>query len=343
MRILILTQKVDERDPILGFFHRWIEEFAKHCENVIVICLEKGMYDLPKNVRVLSLGKETDISRAGYIARFYRHIWRERNDYDAVFVHMTPEYAVLGGLLWRIWRKKIMLWYTHRSVDAKLRWAAWVSNVILTASDKSFRLRSKKVRVMGHGIDTELFSPAHVLKTDTPRIVTWGRVSPTKNIHAIIEAYALTHRRHPDWLLVIIGPADEKGKGAYAGMLKKLVSDKGLKNGVQFLGALPPERIPGIIASKDVLVNLSDTGSLDKSVLEAMAAGIWVLTSNEAFGPILPEACITRNDPAEIASKIEALAGRAADPALRRHVEKEHSLPALIARITALAEPNHAS
>ena len=58
MRLLIITQKVDKNDPILGFFHRWIEEFAKHCQSIIVICLQKGEYNLPKNIKILSLGKE---------------------------------------------------------------------------------------------------------------------------------------------------------------------------------------------------------------------------------------------------------------------------------------------
>ena len=58
MKILICTQKVDLNDDILGFFHSWIAEFAKQCEKVTVICLYKGEYDLPGNVKVLSLGKE---------------------------------------------------------------------------------------------------------------------------------------------------------------------------------------------------------------------------------------------------------------------------------------------
>ena len=62
MRLLILTQKVDINDNNLGFFHRWIEEFARHCESVIVVCLQKGEYHLPPNVKILSLGKEKKYS-----------------------------------------------------------------------------------------------------------------------------------------------------------------------------------------------------------------------------------------------------------------------------------------
>lgn len=47
MNLLIITQKIDQNDDVLGFFHRWVEEFSKYCELVIVICLQKGEYDLP--------------------------------------------------------------------------------------------------------------------------------------------------------------------------------------------------------------------------------------------------------------------------------------------------------
>jgi len=67
MRLLIITQKVDKNDPILGFFHRWIEEFAKYCQSIIVICLQKGEYNLPKNIKILSLGKEKGKSKIKYI------------------------------------------------------------------------------------------------------------------------------------------------------------------------------------------------------------------------------------------------------------------------------------
>ena len=55
MRLLILTQKVDQNDDILGFFHGWIREFSKNFETITVISLGVGEYNLPANVRVLSL------------------------------------------------------------------------------------------------------------------------------------------------------------------------------------------------------------------------------------------------------------------------------------------------
>ena len=64
MKLLIVTQTVDTDNPILGFFVRWIEEFAKHCEKIAVICLHEGEYTLPSNVEVYEIGKA--VSRRQY-------------------------------------------------------------------------------------------------------------------------------------------------------------------------------------------------------------------------------------------------------------------------------------
>src|SRR5680860_553091 len=103
MKLLILTQKIDIEDDVLGFFHDWVKEFSKHCDGMVVVALGVGRYALPENVKVLSLGKEVGISRIKYIRNFYKYIWQERNNYDKVFIHMNQEYILLGGLFWKIW------------------------------------------------------------------------------------------------------------------------------------------------------------------------------------------------------------------------------------------------
>src|SRR3989338_2530121 len=105
MRLLICTQAVDTEDPVLGFFHQWIEEFAKHAEKITVICLGEGTHRLPEHVSIWSLGKEPvqqdfmiyhkALRRVRYVVWFWRLAWRLRNEYDAVFVHMNQEYVLL--------------------------------------------------------------------------------------------------------------------------------------------------------------------------------------------------------------------------------------------------------
>ena len=199
MKLLIITQALDTNHPILGFFHRWVEEFAKHCEYIHVIALQTGKYDVPKNVTVHSLGKEKatqgdtmiyhSVWKIGYAMKFFTLAWKLRHEYNAVFVHMNPEYVVFAGWWWRATGKKIGLWYTHKSVDLKLRIAEFFANVVFTASEESFRLASKKVQVMGHGIDTDFFKPNSATVREA-HLLSVGRLMPSKRHDLAIRAAA---------------------------------------------------------------------------------------------------------------------------------------------------------
>lgn len=287
MKLLILTQKIDQNDGVLGFMPGWVEEFAKHCSRVIVICLFKGEHNLPENVKVLSLAKEEKRSKINYLVNFYKYVWRERKNYDIVFVHMNPEYVVLAGLLWKIWGKKIALWYTHKNVDAKLRLAEKLADIIFTASDRSFRLKSKKVKVMGHGIDTERFVPAPRPGKEKT-VLTVDRISPTKNQLEIIKLFKDTKEKINDCQLYIVGAPALAADESYFNELKQYVKDNNLAEQVKFLGAVANKDMPAIYRRAKVFVNFSATGSLDKTVLEAMASNVPVVTTNEAFKNILP-------------------------------------------------------
>ena len=343
MRLLILTQKVDQNDDVLGFFHGWIAEFAKHCEQVTVIALGVGEYHLPKNVRVFSLGKERGVSRLSYLFSFYRLIWRERKNYDVVFVHMNPVYVILGGLLWRAWKKNIGLWYTHKHVDMKLRIAEKLSHTIFTASSESFRLMSNKIKVVGHGINIETFKPTEKRGNEVFRIVTAGRISPVKDYQTLIEAVAIIVQDHISVKVDIVGGPATAADKDYLEVLRALVHKKNLEQVIRFVGSVPNKELPVYLERADIFVNMSRTGSLDKAVLEAMASGVPVVTSNEALrevlGPDAQSLMFTTGSANECSERIKSvqalslaerriLAGRLHDV-----VEKEHNSKMLIPRI----------
>jgi len=158
-KLLFITQKVDLDDDLLGVYHRWIEGLAAKFEKISVICLYQGREKLPANVAVYSLGKEVSSSRIKYLKNFYRYIWQLRKDYDAVFVHMNPEYLILGGFLWKLWGKRLVFWYAHYLANLKLRLAALFPDTIVTSTRLAYPLKSKKLLVLQQGIDTERFRP----------------------------------------------------------------------------------------------------------------------------------------------------------------------------------------
>ncbi len=349
MRLLIVTQKVNQEDPILGFFHRWIIEFAKHCESVTVICLEEGAHEFPANTRVLSLGKERAGGKLGYMARFYKYIWQQRSQYDVVFVHMNPIYVILGGLIWKMLRKNIFLWYTHKHVDWKLKVAEKIVDRVFTASQESFRLPSKKVIVTGHGIDTDHFCPSprqeapDVLQRtasfagsqDAFRVLTTGRVAPVKNIHLMIEAVGKLVKDGKNILLTIVGDAVTDTDRIYSDTVKDMVSKQGLTESVKFVGPVVPQEIVTYLQDANLFINMSNTGSVDKAVLEAFACGVPVVSSNVAFKEILElhELFMHEQTASGCAESLRTVIGRdlsGVASSLRDYVVSKHSLYNLI-------------
>jgi len=302
MKLLIITQKIDKNDDILGFFHRWVQEFAKHCEKVTVICLQKGEYDLSDNVKVLSLGKEKNtlinpgvipriLLKLKYAFNFYKYIWQERKNYDAVFAHMNPEYIVLGGFFWKLFGKKTSLWYTHRQVNLKLKIAEKLVDNIFTASKESFQLKSKKVGFLGHGIDIKQYKCEKRTKTENKssenlkiKILHVGRITPIKNCDILIKtAKILKDKWNKDFHIQFLGsPVTLKDK-QYFKLLKKMTVSMGLSDEIDFLGSVPNNKIKEFYCSADFAVNLAPTGGVDKVVLESMASKTLVFASNLAF------------------------------------------------------------
>ena len=137
-KLLIITQKVDPNDQLLGSFVGWIREFKKHYDRVDVVALR--------------------VPNKNWL-RFVLQIFWQVPSHDKVFVHMAPIFAIIAAPWARLWGKRIGLWYTHGTVSWKLRLAEKLVHVIFTASSESFRLKSNKVVVTGHGTDTELFKP----------------------------------------------------------------------------------------------------------------------------------------------------------------------------------------
>ena len=327
MKLLIVTQKVDENDDVLGFMHGWIKEFAKHCEKIIVVALGVGQYDLPKNVKVLSLGKpaqgwsasggEKITGKLKALFNFYKYIWRERKNYDAVFVHMNAEYVVLAGWLWRLLGKKVGLWYAHGRAPWSLKFAEKFVHIIFTSTATGCRINSKKIKVIGQGIDVEKFKPleSRDLHLNYFKVLSVGRISPIKDYETLIEAIdILVKKKSKEKIQVdIIGAPAFPSQEEYLERLQKIVIEKGLENVVRFLGPMPNKDIVGFLQAADIFVNTSHTGSLDKAIVEAMACGLPILTCNEALESVLGDLAklliYPKKDSVKLAEKIGWLAG----------------------------------
>lgn len=337
MKLLILTQVVDKNSATLGFFHRWVEEFAKHWEHVHVICLYEGEHTLPSNVSVHSLGKENGKGRFTYLTRFFTLIVKLRKEYDGVFVHMNPEYVILGGLLWRLWKKKIGLWYVHKSVTLSLRFAELFVRDVFTASKESFRLASRKVQVMGHGIDTDLFSLKKHVPSTNLRIITVGRVSESKQLKEMLVVLDVLHAKQIPFTFSVVGGPATSRDDSYSRMIEIEVRKRAYASQVTLVGEVRHADIPTHLERSDIFLHLSETGSLDKAVLEALSVGVPVVSTNPALTSILtPFGLFASSKKPSFLADILVEGSKVSREAVSEYVQREHALPSLIQRLTAV-------
>jgi glycosyltransferase involved in cell wall biosynthesis len=201
---------------------------------------------------------------------------------------MNPEYVVLGGLFWKIMNKKIGLWYAHGHVPFTLRISEKLTNIIFTSTKSGFRLKSKKTKVVGQGIDTNYFKPLeNKLQNDVFQIITVGRISPVKDYETLIKAAEILKKEDVKFVINIIGGVGLSEQKKYLEKMKEIINSKELNNYINFIGSVPNKKILSHLQKSDLFINMSHTGSLDKAILEAMSCELPVLTCNEALNDVL--------------------------------------------------------
>src|SRR5680860_23709 len=349
MKLLIITQKVDQNDPILGFFHRWIMEFSKHCEKVTVICLQKREYHLPDNVQVLSLGKEKQLqertslksskrpvleeqfSKIKYIWNFYRYIWQERKNYDSVFVHMNQEYILLGSPIWHLRGRNIYMWRNHGMGNFLTCLASYLCKKVFCTSTESYTAKFKNTVIMPVGVDTNIFKPIVSVIRKKYSICMVGRISPPKHVDDTLKAVNLLIKSGVQVTFDIIGPRPERDS-EYYNMLEKYIVDNELSSSVRILPSVTHDKLPAIYSSYEICINLSQSGMFDKTILESSACGTIPLVSNPALSGVPKEVCISGSHIEDIADTIRMALEPTYQSVVKeklQHFVELHSLKAL--------------
>lgn len=291
MNLLIITQSVHKHDPVLGFFHGWIVALAKKYHQIHVICLYEGDHDLPMNVRVHSLGKESGVSRFKYITRFFNYVWNLRKEYSSVLVHMNQEYVLLGGWLWRMLGKKITLWRNHKIGSWKTNLAGKFAHTVCYTSSGSYTASFKNAIMMPVGIDENLFYTDSTIERNKNSFLYVGRISPIKNIKAMINGFIEMYIHHPDQeiMLTIVGPSDGDGDRVYKKQLQAMVATAGLDDNIVFLPAIAPTELASMYNRHEYCLNFTESGSFDKTIWESVFCGCVPIVYNTSFLDELPE------------------------------------------------------
>jgi glycosyltransferase involved in cell wall biosynthesis len=145
---------------------------------------------------------------------------------------------------------------------------------------------SGKIRVIGNGVDSSKFSridkskarAALDLPLDAPILITVGGLVERKGFHRVIESLPELRSEFPNLRYLIVGGASAEGDWRLR--LESQVARLGLTDAVRFLGSLPSDQLHAPLSAADVFVLPTRNEGWANVLLEAMACGLPVLTTD---------------------------------------------------------------
>ena len=177
-----------------------------------------------------------------------------------------------------------------------------------------------KLKLIYEAVDHNLFKPAdagaakaHVERygVTRPFVLFVSSLWPYKNCEGLLRAWALGQGQLGGRQLVVVGGGRDK---KHVADLHSLVGQLGISHDVVFTGGVPLEETARFYQAADVLVYPSFSETFGLPILEAMACGCPVVTSNVSAMPeIAGDAALLcdPHDPASIAhSIVEAVEAR---------------------------------
>lgn len=176
-----------------------------------------------------------------------------------------------------------------------------------------------KLRLIPEAVDHDLFKPgdlglarAHIAERygiAKPFVLFVSSLWPYKNCAGLLRAWAIVCRDLPDHQLIIVGGGQDK---KHIAELHALAEQRGITGNTVFVGPVPLEETARFYQAADALVYPSLSETFGLPILEAMACGCPVVTSQVSAMPETAGGAALLcdpNDPASIATSIEEAVG----------------------------------
>ena len=349
MRVLMITQELDESSSVLRVAHDWAEAISLRVDELIIAAARVGTFQLSDNVSVTPLRRTEGVSAKRAAVALAAELGRRvsTKGIDLVFAHMVPAYALMAVAFAKPVGVPVCLWYASHGLSNRLRIAHRIVDAVATASTDSYPLNGDKVAVLGHGIDASRYRAVDTTKSDPPVIFVASRITPMKQIHLAIEALGNSMLRdHPNTpTLEVAGTPFHDGDRDYLRRLHRRVRELGLTDRVRFVGAVPGDKMPLALARAHMALSLREAPSLDKNGLESLLAEVPIVSNNPSYkpvvGPFADDLYVEGDDAAALATKISLLLDNAELRAriaasLRETVEADHGLSGFADRLTNL-------
>jgi glycosyltransferase involved in cell wall biosynthesis len=202
--------------------------------------------------------------------------------YKSKFVYTlhTPFWTLADEMLPKtFWLKTQVERQCFRNADEVVA----VSETLKKSIEKRAGVDSKKVVHISNGVDLIKFYPGKssvrkmLAKTDEKIVLCVARISRIKNQMAVIKAIPKIINKDKNIKFIFIGQIDDK---KYFEEIMNFVNENNLQQYVKFIGSVENIKMPEYYRAADIFVLPSFAEGLPLVLLEAMASGLAIISSN---------------------------------------------------------------
>lgn len=213
--------------------------------------------------------------------------------YDILHIHACSYFGMIpvvyGIIAGKLWRKRIII--TYHGGEAKeyfskhaafvRRWLGRADEVIVLSGflKEIFDLYQIPCVVIPNIV---VLRPQTVRTTITPKFISIRHLEPLYDIPCILQAYEQVLKQYPEATLDILG------QGSMRAELEAYVQEHKL-TGVRFIGQVPNDKIYDYFANASIMLSAPKIDNMPVSILEAMNAGLLIISSRVGGVPYMIE------------------------------------------------------
>ena len=167
----------------------------------------------------------------------------------------------------------------HWRLDEKLKRALFVSNISHFCRSQAMIFcppeKWDRLHIIHCGVDPDLFKPVTHNGKGT-RLLTVGRMASVKGMPVLLDAIKQLQATHPDIKLTVVGDGPERKD------FERRAGELGIADRVDFVGYQSQSQVRERLSETDVFVLPSFAEGVPVVLMEAMAAGVPVVTTRIA-------------------------------------------------------------
>lgn len=233
------------------------------------------------------------------IGLFFKLIFVARR-YDVLHMHGCSEWGMLpvvyGVIAGKIWRKRIIVTYHGGEAAAYLakhgafarRWLKRADRVIVLSGflKKVFNKHEIPCVVIPNIVQLreDVYQPK---KSISPKMISVRHLTDLYRIDLIIRAFAKVVEKYPEATLDILGQGNQRE--ALERLVVSGLGVSGLASRVRFIGQVENEKIYEYLKANDIMLSAPKIDNMPVSLMEAMNAGVLVISSNVGGVPYMIE------------------------------------------------------